>query len=405
MTQFSYKAIQVSGGASATVTGTREAPDERTLREDLRAGGLIVIDARPVRLADALKAQVGSSRPRRGDSVWFFQTLNVLMQGRVPIESALSTMRDLAPNPRQRAACDGVRDKLRSGASFADAVGAVPGLAAPHHIEVLRSAAESGSLERAIELIDESLTRTGELKRMLIGRLIYPVLLLIVAVLVVWGLATFVIPKFAQQLSDLGGELPWPTMVTVEIAGALVWAGPILAGGAIVAFAARKQLVTPRMRAALSRLAIRTPVVRDLVWRQQSAMLCDMLATMLAGGGDLLEGLAQARRVVTSPEIVGRLDAAEREVREGRNLGEAFDAHDVLPSLELAMLRTGLESGDLVSGLRRATATSVRRQDEVTQRLMTLFEPAVILVLFLLVAWVVYSLVAGMISMNDLQGL
>jgi len=405
MTQFSYKAIQMSGGSSATITGTREAPDERTLRDELRAGGLIVIDARPVRITDALRAQFAHSRPRRRDAVWFFQTLSVLMRGKVPIESALTTMRDLAPTPRQREVCDGVRDRLRSGELFADAVASVPGLAQTHHVALLRSAGEAGALDRAVQLIDESLSRAGELRRMLVGRLIYPAVLLCAALLVVWGLSALVIPKFAQQLTDLGGELPWPTRVTVGAADALVWAVPALVVGGAVLFGLRSRILTPGARRALSRAALRLPIVRDLVWRQQAALICDMLATMLSGGGDLLEGLSQARRVASSPEIGERLERAHAEVREGKNLGQALRAHDVLPPLELAMLQTGLESGDLVGGLRRATETSLQRQDELTQRLMTLFEPAVILVLFGLVAWVVYALVAGMISMNDLQGL
>ena len=408
MTQFTYTAIPLQGATGARITGTRKAPDERSLRDELRESGLIVLEARPVHVLDALRAGLQSrtsGRPRHREGAWFFQTLRTLLDGKVPIESALKTMIELAPNPRIKAACTEVREQLRTGASLAQAVEHVGGLASDRHIMLLRTGHESGRLDHIIRLIDDSISSAAALRRTLVGRLIYPAMLLVVAMLAVWGLSTFVIPKFAAQLEAMGGTLPLPTRMTLAAADIGVWLIPLLMVLIAVSIIVRKHWFTPKLRARLSRLALRLPIVGSLIQHAQAAVICDLLATMLEGGGGLLDGLNQAREAVTSPEIVSRLDDARAQVREGSDLGVALCDHHILPPLVGAMVRVGVESGDLVPALRRAARACTDQQEYVSQRLMTLMEPAVIVMLAGAVFWVVYSLVSGMLAMNDLQGL
>ncbi|MCH8870295.1 MAG: type II secretion system F family protein [Chloroflexi bacterium] len=152
-------------------------------------------------------------------------------------------------------------------------------------------------------------------------------------------------------------------------------------------------------------MTLRIPVVGALSWHHEAAAVCETLATMLEGGGDLISGLEQAQEVLSSPEIAARLERTRTDVRTGVDLGAALSEHRVLPPLVLATIRAGISGGDLPGAARRATRACLERQDRVTQRLMTLLEPAVIGVLAIAVLWIVYALVSGMLAMNDLQGL
>lgn len=405
MTNFAYRAIPVSSAGAGAVIGTRSAADEASLRSDLRTQGLIAVEVRPVSLIDALRGAMGKERLRRSDSVWFFQTLRAMLSGKVPIETAISTMRDVAPGKRLVRATGDVREALRGGASLADAVAKCPGLAANQHLALLRSGHESGRLEHAVALIEQSLTLGEKTRRMLINRMIYPAMLLIAAVLAVWFLATFVIPKFAETLTALGGNIPWQTRITMTGSKYAAWLLPPLLIGVVAVWKLRGVIVTPALSRRLSALALRTPLVGTLVWHHQGALIADVVATMIEGGGDVLSGLERAGDVVSSPEIRERLDAARRGVREGTEIGEAFHAQGVLPPMMAAIVRVGMKSGDLVGSLRRASEAGVARTEAVSSRLLSLLEPGVIAFLAAAVGWVVYSLVSGMLAMNDAASL
>jgi len=401
MTTFSYTAIPVARAAARLVSGRRAAPDERALRDDLRAQGLIAIDVRPVSPIDALRAALSSDRPRRSDSVWLFQTLRAMLSGKVPIESAITTMQELAPSARLARVCADIRESLRGGATLADAIARKPGLASAQHLALLRTGEQSGRLDHVVSLIDHSISTTEKTRRTLTSRLIYPLILLVAAILAVWFLATFVIPRFAGTLEALGGSIPTPTRITLLVAKAGVWVIPPLLVAAVAAWMFRAAILTPQIRRRIDEVVLRLPVLGTLSWSRQAGVITDVIATMIEGGGDVLAAMDQAHEVVSSPVIAQRLAAARQAVREGADLGEALHDQAVLPPLLSAMVRAGSRSGDLAPALRRASDAAVQTQDVLSSRLMVLLEPAVILFLAATVGWVVYSLIVGMLAMNE----
>jgi general secretion pathway protein F len=405
MTQFAYKAVALQASGGGLVSGRAEATDERSLRDDLRKRGLVAVEVRPVRLADAVRGALAGDRVRRGDAAWFFQTLRTLLAGAVPIEAAMATMQDLSPSPRVRRVCGDVREKLRAGASLAEAVEAAPGLSTPQHRALLRAGHESGRLAHVVGLIDTNIQTMSRLRRTITGRLIYPAILFVAAVGAVWFLAVFVIPKFAATLEALGGELPLSTRATLWMARVMVWLGPVLVCAGVLAWLGRRRLISEGLRAAWSMRVLRLPVVGPMVWHGQAAVVADTLATMIEGGGDVLAGLGQAEEVVSSPAMAQRVASARRWVREGTDVGEAFAKERVFPPLVSAVLSAGIKGGDLVGGLRACTKACVEKQERSAERLLVLMEPGVILVMAGAVGWVVYALVMGMLAMSDLRGL
>lgn len=385
--------------------GRREAPDEHALRDQLRGEGFLALEVRPVRLSDALRQHLSGDRLRRTDREWFFSTLRLLLENSVPIESAVRTMAELSPRPRVRRVCDEVREALRAGSTLADALEKAGELASVEHLALIRSGQHSGRLDHVVGLVDTSLTNAARVRRTVVGRLTYPFVLLLAAIGAVWFLSVRVIPQFAETLEQLGGELPWQTRATLGAADVLVWGVPVLAVVGAVCWVMRGRIVGPGFRERLDRWSLRTPLVGTLAWHKQAALITDVMATMIEGGSDVLSGLEQAGRVVTSPEIGERLGRAHREIREGADLGEAMMRHAVLPPMIGAVVRSGMAGGDLVGALRRASGLCVERQEIIAERLLTLMEPALIACLAGVVGWVVYSLVTGMLAVTNVQGL
>jgi type II secretory pathway component PulF len=238
-----------------------------------------------------------------------------------------------------------------------------------------------------------------------VGRLIYPVVLIAATIVVLWLLARFVVPRFAMTLETLGGELPWQTVATLWLSGLLLWLVPVFVILTAVLVAARDSLISAKSKRKWSERLLRVPVAGGLIWHHQAGIVCDVLASMLEGGGDVLEAMEQSVDVIRSREIRARMETARGRVREGTDLGNALRGEGrtgVLPPLIAAVVGVGVRSGDLTASLRRAAEMCIERQERITQRLLTLMEPAIVLVLAACVGWVVYSLVVGMLAMTDL---
>lgn len=408
MTRFVYRAAPVRPGAGGLVEGREEARDERSLRDRLRERGLIAVEVRPLGFADALRARFGAdhTRLRRSERLWFYATLARLLRSKAPVERALSTMEEVAPRPASRAACEHVRDALRAGRPLDEACAEVPGLAGPRQRALLRVGHASGDLQRAATLIDHAL-RTGErIRKTVVARLIYPAVLVFVGIVSLWFLAAVVLPRFSETLETAGATLPAPTRFTLAASRVAIWAGPLLL--LLVALAAlwwRSGFAPPAWRRRAQEALFRAPLAGGLIWRHESAIAADTIATMLEGGGDLLEALEQAESALGEGVVARRLAEARREVREGLDPGEAFERHAVFPPMNAAVIRIGARSGDLTDALRSATETALEEQQDLIDRLLTLLQPAVIVALSGVVGWVVYSLIVGMLAMNDIGGL
>ncbi|GAB4546005.1 MAG: type II secretion system F family protein [Phycisphaerales bacterium] len=405
MTAYAYTAVALGGGGGAPTSGTREASDERALRSALREEGLIAIEVRPLRAMDALRERFSRERVRAKESAWFFSTMALLLENAVPVDEAVSSAQEAAPSDRAASVCERVRASLRKGEAFSDAVEGVVGLAKVQHIALLRSGEASGRLAYCVGLVDASIERAASIRRTLMGRLTYPALLLVASIGAVWYLSAVVVPSFAETLTELGGELPWQTVATLRAASVLSWLAPVVVLVAVLAFALRGVWMTSGRRRWLDALVLRVPIAGRLVWYTNAALVTDILATMIEGGSDLLDGLTQAHEVVTSREIGARLATARTRVREGAEAGAVLAESGVLPAMASTIVRAGLAGGDLAGGLRRASRFCLVRQEAIGERVLTLLEPAVLVVMAGTVGWVAYSLIAGMLAITNAGGL
>ena len=410
MSAYAYKAIPARGGGisapGAPVTGTLDASTETDARDQLRDQGLIALEVRPESTGDALRAifRARDSISRK-ESAWFFRTLYRMLVSKAPIETALSTMEELATTDRIRAACAQIRDHLRRGEPLHEAVDSIPGLAAPEIVALLRVGHDSGRLERTCGLIDRSIQTRARLRKAVTGQLTYPAILLVAAIAAVWFLSWFVIPRFAQTLQGVGAQLPWSTQFTLTASRVLIWVAPVvilLVAGAIWS---RGAWLPDRLRKWWGVQALKLPIIRTLVWTSQSAVVCETIGTMIDGGGDILASLELAEGALSSDELRSRLAKARQMVREGHDLGDALHECKVLPPEADAIVRIGLRSGDLPEALETATQRCLEEQEALTDRLTTMIEPAMILCMAGVVGWIIYSLISGMLTINDMGAL
>lgn len=403
MTEYQYRAAPARAAVAAALRGRIEAADEVAARRALRDQGLVPIEVRPVAFAERLRLG-GRQRGAVGnaDRLWFFRTLDRFLSRSAPLEEAVSASVELARTPPVKAAAQRVLEQLRQGRSLADACQSVPGLVLPRHAALLRVGHASGRLPRAAALVASSLESSARMRKQIAGQMIYPAVVLVTAFICVWILATIVVPRIAEQLNALGTELPAATQVTLAGTRAFVWVGPLLLlllAGAYMSW--RRGVISVSAKERVQVLAWRIPVWRDLLWNARGGAAVETVATLLEGGGELLEGLELAVDAAGDPVISKRLLAARSRIREGADPAEAMALAAVLPPEPAAVLRIGSRSGDLTGGLHAAARTCGEQRETLAGRLTTLINPAVMLLMGAVVGWLFYSLLAGMLAIND----
>ena len=403
MGEFTYRAAPVGAVGGAALTGRIDAADESAARRSLREQGLVALELKPVAMAERLRLGFSGGRGvRAADRLWFFRTLDRFMERRAPLEDAVAASVSLAGTPALRDASEKVLEELRQGRALDEACAAVPGMIHPRHAALLRVGHASGRLPRATALVARSLESAAELRRKIIGQLIYPAIVLLVAFVCVWILAAIVVPRIAEQLSALGQELPGPTRLTLAGTRVFVWLGPLLVvliGGLILAWT--RGLAPASLRDRAQRLLWRAPITRDLLWNARGGGAAETLATLLDGGGDLLEGFDLALDAAGDTVIHERLSRSRTRVREGEDAANVLLDEHVLPPEPAALLQIGSRSGDLQGGLQAAADMCAAERETLAARLTQLINPAVMLLMGAVVGWLFYSLLAGMLAIQD----
>ena len=339
--------------------------------------------------------QVGGS-----DFLILNQQFNTLIKAGLPILRALDLLTERAATPRLRPIVAQIRDRVREGKSLSEAVQEA-GVFSKVYATAILAGEKSGNLSGVLDYyIAYQKVSTGVRKKIL-AALVYPVLLVTVATLVVTYLVTVVVPKFALLYRDMNVELP--TVTRVLIALTVDYRGAIL-GMLAVAFVLGLGVFfwsrSEQGGAAFDRLKFRLPLIGDTSLKFQVAQFCRTLATLLTGGTPLVAGLQTAADAMDSPLLRGSITRATQMVREGDSLNTALASTQVMPALALDMIEVGESSGALAPML---TSVAEFYEEEVSIKLsalVSLIEPAILIFMGILVAFILISLYLPIFSFS-----
>jgi general secretion pathway protein F len=404
MPVFTYRAADRAG---RTIDGVMEALDARAVVERLHKEAYFPVrvdraDARP-RLGALPVPRVGARVPAR-DLLAFTQQLATLVEAGIPLDRTLTILGDLSISPRLRQIVQDVAQSVRSGATLADAL-------SRHHprpfsrlyINTIRAGEKGGALELALTRLAQHLEATRELREAITSALIYPTLLLTVGVGAVVFLLTFVLPRFAVILGDLGQALPLPTRIMLGVSDTLVaywWVGGVAVVVVLMAWQLVSQSEAGRLR--VDRWLLGSPLVGTVVRKIEVGRFARTLGTLLHSGVPLLNALDVAREVTGNRVLALALTALQEGVKRGNGLAQPMAETGAFPTLAIHMVRLGEETGRLEEMLGRV-ATAYEGEIRVAiRRLIALVEPVIILFLGLVVLGIVISILLAILSLNDL---
>jgi general secretion pathway protein F len=383
-----------------------EAADARAVVERLQKEAYYPIKVSPQTEKRAwLSTGVGGTgRIRQRDLLAMTQQLATLFEAGLPLDRALAILEELAPNARVKTITSDLLRSVRGGASLSDAL-------AKHHprpfsrlyINMVRAGEKGGVLEVALRRLAEFLEARAAFRDAISTALAYPIVITLVGSAAVVFLLTFVIPRFSSIFSDLGQAIPLPTQILLWISAAVQqywWVGIAIVLGAILTW--RMWTTSPEGRLQWDQTLISLPIVGPLTLNVETARFTRTLGTMLKSGVPVLGAMAVVGDMMSNQAVARWVERVSDTVKRGNTIAAALGEHARFPPLAVHMVRVGEETGRLEEMLLKVAETFETDVRTDLKRVIGLLEPAIILTMGVLVAFIVVAMLLAIFSINEL---
>ena len=403
MATFSYRALKADGKIAE---GILDAPGRPDALRQMEALGL-----RPVNLAEKAGAKNGSvSKNGAGKAAGleglgnisfkigghkvsakelenFTRLLSSLLAAGVPLSRALVILHKEASSPAARAKWKEIHDLVVDGMSLADAMARSPETFPRVYVAMVEAGEAGGFLDVVLAQIAEFQSREKDLKAKVMTAMLYPCILLVLALGVLVLLLTFFIPKFQNIFNNLHSSLPLITQIIIGASHIVRSYGLFVAAGLVaIGFLVRTWFISQKGRRVWEGLILKTPLVGPLIAQFAMARFCRMLGTLIGAGVPLVHGLNVSRRSIGNQILVDAVGQSIERVQQGGRLGQSLaDCKQLFTGSTLEMISVAEESGKLDAELVRIAATTENDLDRNLKTAVAFAEP---LLLFLIAAFI-----------------
>ncbi len=405
MAFFQYRAADQAG---KVVEGVIEADAEQSVIQRLREMGCV-----PLRIALPSERVVGTVRPqlvlpsRRKVSqqqlLQLTRELGTLLGAGLPLDRSLSILGGLVEGGELSKILRSLVEAVRAGKSLAASMAEHPEVFPKIYVNMIRAGEAGGILESVLRYLTEYLESTLALKEEVKSALIYPAILASAAGLSLIVMFVFVIPRFSAIFRDVNKSLPLITKLVLNLSLILSQYGWIILLVLIgIVGAAIFYIRSPEGKGEWDRLCLRAWLFGELVRKFETARFARTLSALMKGGVPLLDALGTVQGVIGNRLLARAISQVQVRVREGKGMARPLSESGLFPPLALNMIAVGEETGKLDGMLAEVANYYDQEVKRTTKRLTSLLEPALILVMGLIVGVVVISMLLAIFSINDL---
>lgn len=392
MTTYAFKALTLEGKKAK---GRVEADSEYRARAQLTELGHTELDVKEHK--DLLHLEITKKKVKREEVMHFSRQLGAFVRAGVPIVDAVTVIAQEVGNERFQKVLIEVADALRGGETFTDAMAAHADIFPRYYIDILRSAELTGSLDVVLEQLAGYIERDLEARRSVTSALVYPGIVMALALVTVAVLTGFVLPRFEDFFSSFDAKLPLPTRIMIG-AGNFVesywWAVLLLivagVGGTIAV------LRTEPGKQKRDKIVLRVAVIGSVVRFAILERFCRILAAMVKAGVPLPDAMSVATETTANRVFRGALGSAREQMINGEGLAGPLDQTGLFPGVARQMVRVGEETGTLDQQLETAAEFYGLELKYKLKKLTSLFEPAIIVFVGVVVGFVAIAMVSAM---------
>jgi type IV pilus assembly protein PilC len=396
MAVFSYTVKDSSGQVR---TGTSEAENSDVLKRRLQEQGFTVSDIKQTG-ASKKKNSSGWGRVKLADLSIFCRQFSTMIDAGVSLVRALDVLGEQTQNPKLKRIIADIQIEVESGQTLSKALSKYPKTFNNLFIGLIRAGEVGGVLEEALQRLSGFLEKDMELRRKVKAALTYPCIVVVVAVAIVVGLCTFIVPKFVELFKDLGvKELPAMTQVLVDFSDFLKtrwYMGIIII---LVTWIAIKYFGTTRVgRRVIDRIKLKVPVFGKLHHKIALARFARTLGTLLVSGVPILQALETVAGTVGNVLISDAVMEARARIREGDRINDPLLKSGMFPPMVVHMISIGEESGALDQMLTKIAEFYEQEVESTLASLTSAIEPVLIVFLGVCVGFIVIAMFMPLVS-------
>ncbi len=405
MAAFHYNALDATGKSS---NGMIEADSARLARAQLRESGLFVVELDSLADSGAQKDARSLNLPFRkriplSEVSLMLRQLATLLEAGLPLEQALAVLIEQGDNAAMRQVIASLRSEVLAGSTLARAMEKHRDTFPDIHRALMRAGEESGELATVMDKLATYSENQQALQQKIGLAMVYPAIVILVAVLVVGGLLLFVVPPVVEVFQQSKQELPLLTRALIALSDFLsaTWLY-LLALAVIGGFAAQRALQLETLRYQFHLKLLRLPVLGKLIRGSNTARMASTLSILVGSGVGLLTALNAACGVVTNLPMQRALEDAAAKVREGVTLSRALAASGLFPPVLVHLIASGEQSGRLDIMLDRVAKQQTQEVSGFTTALTSILEPVLILFMGAVVLLIVLAILLPIIQMNQM---
>jgi general secretion pathway protein F len=404
MAAFNYRALDAAGKESA---GIVDAESGYAARNALRARGLFplqVDDVSQSRQSTRHSGRFGAPKLREAELCLLTRQWSTLLASGLTMEQALSALLDQAEREAVRQVVAGVRSEILGGYSLRAALDRFAQSFPMIYRASIAAGEKSGELATVMTQLADYLEQRSSLRQKTLQALLYPLIVGSVALLVVIGLMTYVVPQVVAVFQQGKQALPWLTRALIFVSAFLRQFGWLLTVAiAAAVFGLRYALRNDELRRRWDARLLRLPVLGRQLRALDATRFASTLAILVGSGVPLLAALDAGRQVVTRLPLQDAVSDASERVREGTSLAKALGQSRQFPPLLVHMIASGEATGQLRTLLERAARLQQQELESRTAVLTSLMEPLLLLFMGGVVLIIVLAVMQPIIEINHLM--
>ena len=407
MPQLTYD-YRVRDRDGKVVEGRLEAPDTGLVVKRLREMGYVPIDIE-ARSATSGVMHMDLHLPGRGGRVSlkvlavFSRQFATLISSGLTLFKAITILEDQTENPILARIVGDIRAQVERGVSLSEALSQHPKAFSRLYVAMIRAGEVSGGLDKSLLSLAATMEKQVELKGKIKSAMAYPVASLCITSAIAAAMLLFIVPTFKSIFKSLGGKLPAPTLILVDISNICVHYFPsVLVGFILCVVAFRKLINTPNGRVAWDTTKLKAPIFGELMRKAAVSRFTSTFSSLLSAGVPVLEALEITRETVSNVVVAKAVESIIEGVRKGEPIARGLVGHEVFPAMVTHMINVGEETGGLDSMLAKAASFLDNEIERTVDSLTSLLEPLMIVVLGGVVGSMVIALYLPMFKVDTM---
>jgi len=352
----------------------------------------------------ALKGSGQSPRLNLRQLLLLTSELTVLVQSGLPLDQSLLIVAQLTEQDEQlNTQVLQLVDDINTGLPLSEAMGNRPESFNSFYLSMVKAGEMGGDLGGSLNSLTGHLKKTQEIKQTVVSAIIYPVILVIMSVISMAVMLVFVVPQFKQMFENADQALPLLTQIVLAVADATLRYGWVMVPFVMVLVGViGMQLKDPKGQVRWERRLLKTPLLGEIIINKEVAAFSRSLETLLVNGVHIDKALRLVRDTVSHSLTADLVKQTIGQLKEGGKLSETLMASDWFPIMAGQLIRVGEETGNLDEMLSRVAELYENEVQIAIQRLLSILEPLLIVVLGLIIGTIIVSILLAILSVNDL---